>query len=228
MPDDAVVVPREHALKMLGLEIVELPIDQVEPNPWNPNKQIPQVAQAERESITRFGFVDPITVRVVPGEHDRWQIIDGEHRWREARDLGYETIAAVILDVTEDEAKKLTIVLNETRGDADVVLLGQLLQQLADTDDFRVALPYTDGDLAQLLEIGSQDWDGFGQGGDDPAPPPPQANEIVLTFSGPTWLEPTFMNCVNAFDVSPSRYPKMSGAMYSVFARRPLFANTSA
>lgn len=186
MPDTE--APAVEALKLLGLEIVDLPINQIEANPWNPNKQIPAVAKAERESITRFGFVDPITVRLISTgtDVDRWQIIDGEHRWREARELGYETIAAVVLDVTEDEAKKLTVVLNETRGDADVVLLGQLLQQLAETDDFRVALPYTDGEIAQLLEIGSQDWDGYDDRGDsDPAAPPP-SNEIVLTYSGET------------------------------------------
>jgi len=45
-------------------------------------------------SIREFGFVDPITVRTVDG---RYQIIDGEHRWRAAKDEGITTVPIVDL-----------------------------------------------------------------------------------------------------------------------------------
>lgn len=148
-----------------ALEIVDLPVGEIDPNPWNPNKQSEKVARAERESIQRFGFIDPVTVRPHPEQEGRWQIIDGEHRWREASSLGHTTIPAVVLPLGEAEARKLTVVLNETRGEADVVLLGALLADLKrlDEDSFADALPYTDGELEHLLSLGDEDWDRFTQ-----------------------------------------------------------------
>lgn len=164
----------------LQLVIVQIACDLIDPNPWNPNRMNEVVEQAERESIERFGFVDPVTVRNHPEAEGRYQIIDGEHRWRIASEAGYTEIPAVILDVTDDEAKKLTIVLNETRGEADVVLLGQLLSDLKDLDDFGTALPFSRGELDHLLSIGAEDWDNFGR--DDTADPPPPLDvvEVVL------------------------------------------------
>ena len=60
------------------------------------------------------------------------------------------------------------MILNETRGDADVTLLGKLL---ADIDDLvgndaallSIALPYNANELKHLLDIGSTDWDRFNE-----------------------------------------------------------------
>ncbi len=154
-------------------------------NPWNPNVQSDVVARATRESLQRFGFVEPVLLRPHPEITGEWEIINGEHRWTEAQALGYTDIPTVIEDLTDDEAKKLTVVLNETTGDADVVLLGQLLSELQNLDDFKLALPYTDAELTHLLSIGAEDWDRFGNADDDPEPPPPDVveHEIVLSFT---------------------------------------------
>lgn len=147
-----------------GLEIVHVPADAIDPNPWNPNRQNETIARATRESLQLYGFVEPVALRIPPGyEEGRYQIVNGEHRWKEAVAMGYESIPAVVIDVTEEQAKKLTIVLNETSGDPDAVLLGQFLAELKEIelDQFAVALPFTPTELEQLLEIGSQDWDDY-------------------------------------------------------------------
>ena len=62
------------------------------------------------ESITDFGFIDPITCT------SDYTIIDGEHRWRAARDLGFTDVPVSVLDgLSEPEYRKLTIVLNGTK-----------------------------------------------------------------------------------------------------------------
>lgn len=170
----------------LGLEIVRLPTAKIHPNPWNPNRQSEVVARAERESIEHFGFIDPVTVRPHPTVEGEYEVIDGEHRWRTAMDLGYEEIPAVILELTDAEARRLTIVLNETRGDADVVLLGMLLtelQAMTDEDGFAIALPYTSNELDHLLSIGAEDWDQFRQQIDGATLPPDSTlREVTLTM----------------------------------------------
>ena len=64
--------------KTPALVIKNIPINEIDANPWNPNKQNERQYQAEIESIAENGFLAPILVRA---NGDRHEIIDGEHRW---------------------------------------------------------------------------------------------------------------------------------------------------
>lgn len=161
------------------IEVVDLRVADLDPNPWNPNVQSEIVSRATRESIEHFGFVAPVAVRRSATE-GRYEIVNGEHRWREATDLGHDTIPAVILDLTDAQAKKLTVVLNETTGDPDVVRLGQLLVQMEELDDFRVGLPYSDEELEHLLLIGRQNWEDHP---DRQPPDPPVTRDVTFTLT---------------------------------------------
>jgi hypothetical protein len=118
--------------------------DLLRPNPWNPNRQDDFIFERELASIQRFGFVDPILVRKLD---DWFEIIDGEHRLRACRQLGITEIPIIDLgDVDDDDAKQLTIVLNETRGRAQPDLLRSLISDLAKrhpVEELLAVLPYT-------------------------------------------------------------------------------------
>jgi hypothetical protein len=174
------------------LKIVHLPVDKIRPNEWNPNRQSDVVAQAQRESMETFGFINPITVRPHPDEADAYEIVNGEHRWRDSVERGDTEVPAVLLDLDDAAARKLTIVLNETAGDADVIALGQLLaelEKLLPEDEFKTALPYTPSELEHLLELGRADWsdgyqrdgmgDGSGAGGGE------QMDELIVSLPAP-------------------------------------------
>lgn len=106
------------------------------------------------ESIAEFGFIDPITVRLLTEEDVPFEIIDGEHRWRAALDLGYTDIPVFIVDVTPEQAKKLTVVLNELHGQVDPTKLSDLLGELltaTSIDDLLRSLPYTEDILKGYL-----------------------------------------------------------------------------
>ncbi len=156
----------------MELSIIEVSLGNVDPNPWNPNKQTTRQYEAEIESILSNGFVMPIIVRQ---QGERFQIIDGEHRYRALTQIGKdgssgvgnvddlvarEVIPAILLDVPEPQAKRLTVILNETRGRADMALLGELLSELQSdfAEDLIVGLPYTPAHLAELINIGDFDW----------------------------------------------------------------------
>lgn len=164
------------------LEVTQVPVGLIDPNPWNPNVQSEVVRRATRESLERFGFVEPVLLRP---KGDRFEIVNGEHRCTEAQALGLVTIPAVVRDLSDDDAKKLTVVLNETTGEADVVLLGRLLADLSSLDDFQVGLPYTEAELNHLLSIGAADWDKFDAplGDPEPLPASPVEHEVVLQMS---------------------------------------------
>lgn len=126
-------------------------------NPWNPNRQDQFMYAKELASLREFGFVSPIIVR-------HWavgyQIIDGEHRWRGAKEIGIDEVPIWDLGEIDDEtAKQLTIVLNETRGRAQPELLKPLLEDLLETrtaDQLLAVLPFTPEQFKGLTE--SFDW----------------------------------------------------------------------
>jgi ParB-like chromosome segregation protein Spo0J len=132
------------------------------PNPWNPNVMTPEMMAKERASIREFGFVDPITVREEGGpDGGWWQIIDGEQRFNAGVAEGMEEFPIVPLDVTEDEAKELTIILNDTRGQFQEGRLSELVQDLAQRREqarMESLLPYTKERLDQLANRREVDW----------------------------------------------------------------------
>lgn len=152
---------------MDGLATTEIDYGLISPNPWNPNKQSDRAFQAEVESISTHGFIDPILIRKLG---KGYQIIDGEHRWRAfgqvvtegvaaagnlQRLIASNVIPAIVLDVTEAEAKKLTIIMNETRGAANVTDLSYLLADLLPHygAELITGLPYTPEQLSGYLAL---------------------------------------------------------------------------
>lgn len=166
-------------------------VNEVVPNPWNPNTMTDRTYEAVRESIRTYGFIDPVLGRP---KGKKWQIINGEHRWRAAKDEGYEQIWLDSLGrMSDDSAKKLTIILNESTGEADIVKLSQLLADIrkgtADTAELLIGLPYTPAELDHLLSIGDVNWDDFKASGDDDSSlnNGKSGHQVVLNFDDHTY-----------------------------------------
>lgn len=98
-------------------------VDLVEPNDWNMNKVPPDVYRKLKlniqETLESAGTVPPITVRPHPDKTGKLQIIDGEHRWRVIRDLGYAEIDVFNFPCETKAAMVLTANLNYLRGEPD-------------------------------------------------------------------------------------------------------------
>jgi ParB-like chromosome segregation protein Spo0J len=129
-------------------------------NPWNPNKMTPAMRAKLIESIREYGMLDPLTVREIPTPMTSpqvYEILDGEHRWEVASDMGIlDFDCTVVRGLTEAQAKKLTIVMNELHGQADPGKLGDLLGdilKLTSLDELKIALPYDDKTLGGFLSL---------------------------------------------------------------------------
>lgn len=147
------------------LTIEQVPHDRLVANPWNPNHMDESMFARERASIREFGFVDPLTVRVAGdpenGPSGMYEIIDGEHRWKAGYAEGIDTFPCIVLDVSDDEAKELTIILNDTRGTMQEDRLSSLVKDLAERRErarMATLLPYDKGRMEQLLERREIDW----------------------------------------------------------------------
>lgn len=143
-------------------------------NPWNPNHMTERQSQGVSESIEWVGQVQDLVVRPHPEISDEYQVIDGEHR---LASLGEDVYCTIVGGLTDAEAKKLTIIMNETRGQADKIELAQLLKDISiDIDDDQIGwgLPYEPDELNELIALADVDWDKFSDDYDpeDPTSPP--------------------------------------------------------
>lgn len=136
------------------LEVVHLPVGELRPNPWNPNRMSEEMRHKLREYLRKEGLVQPIIVRRLP---DHYQILGGFHRWTICKDeLGYTEVPCVVVDVDDKRAKLLTVNLNELAGDPVPHLLAELVHDLSrDTslDDLATLLPYSQNELLDLEEL---------------------------------------------------------------------------
>jgi ParB family chromosome partitioning protein len=88
----------------------ELPIAQIEPNPYQPRREVePGALEELASSMAASGLLQPIVVRSRPA--GRYELIAGERRWRAATRLGWRTVPAVVKDV--DDRSLLTLALIE-------------------------------------------------------------------------------------------------------------------
>lgn len=99
-------------------------INDIRPNSWNPNVLKGTIYEFLKKSIKNLGFIQPIIVT------KNGTIIDGEHRWRALKELGYTQVEVKVLDLTDTEAKFQTLNLNLIKGTADGEKLGKLLLDL--------------------------------------------------------------------------------------------------
>ena len=91
---------------------------------YNPRQLKKEQYQNIKESLQRFGFVDPV---IVNKNKDRKNIIIGGHqRVKVAKDLKYTEIPCLELDLPLDKEKELNIRLNKNVGEWDYDILANL------------------------------------------------------------------------------------------------------
>src|ERR1039458_1375748 len=94
----------------------EIPLDQIDPNPFQTRTHVNEEQLAElAASIVANGVVQPIIVRPLP--NGRFQLIAGERRWRASIKAGKETVPAILRQVSDEQAMEMTIVENLQRAD---------------------------------------------------------------------------------------------------------------
>ena len=111
------------------MNFAKIPISQVIPNEWNPNEMNPAQVKALAESLDEFGNILPIVVRL---KGDRYEIIDGEHRFFALQHQRVSEIEVVIVDADDIDARRLTQILNRTKGEDDPEKLLKLIQYFSD------------------------------------------------------------------------------------------------
>ena len=110
-------------------DVLRIPVDMIEPNPFQPRMSFDQDALQElAASIRTFGLIQPITVRKKSAE--RYQIISGERRFKACRMAGMDMIPAYIRDANDQGMLEMAIVENIQRENLDPIEVAMSYQRL--------------------------------------------------------------------------------------------------
>ena len=102
-----------------GAELVHIPVDQVDPNPFQPRREFdPAEIAALADSLRQHGMLQPILVRPVG---DRYQVIAGERRLRACVEARLHEVHARVMDLDDQRVSELAIVENLQREDLNAI-----------------------------------------------------------------------------------------------------------
>ncbi len=104
-----------NGVALSGNQVAEIPVDQVETNPFQPrsNFEDPELNSLV-DSLRAHGLLQPIVVRRCGS---RYQLVAGERRLRAAMKAGWTRVPAQIIVANERESAELAIVENFHRKD---------------------------------------------------------------------------------------------------------------
>jgi len=123
-------VDDKNADKVVG-NIIELDIDSIEINPFQPRSNFNEESLRElATSIRELGVIQPITVRKT--DFNKYQLISGERRLRASKMSGLTTIPAYIRIANDNESLIMALVENIQRHDLDPIEIALSYQRLID------------------------------------------------------------------------------------------------
>ena len=128
--NDIKSVNDKNADKVVG-NIIELEIDAIEINPFQPRSNFNEESLQElATSIRELGVIQPITVRKL--EFNKYQLISGERRLRASKIAGLNVVPAYIRIANDNESLIMALVENIQRHDLDPIEIALSYQRLID------------------------------------------------------------------------------------------------
>ena len=123
-----------------------VPVRAISANRNNPRRDFDEGHLEElSNSIREKGLMQPLLVRPVESDPQRFEIIAGERRWRAAQKAGLTELPVIVREVSDKEALELAIIENVQRADLnpleEAMGYNQLMEQFS----------YTQADLAQVI-----------------------------------------------------------------------------
>lgn len=97
----------------------EIPVEQIERNPFQPRKKFDEDSLAELvESVRASGVLQPLLVRP---KDKGYELIAGERRLRAASEAGLKRVPARVMEISDEQALEIALVENLQREDLNPV-----------------------------------------------------------------------------------------------------------
>jgi ParB family chromosome partitioning protein len=109
-----------------------IPAARIIPNPRQPRGHFdPEALNELAESIRQHGILQPLIV-TYNEESSEYTLIAGERRLLAARQVGLESVPAIVRDATEQQRLELALIENLQRADLDALESAQAYKQLSE------------------------------------------------------------------------------------------------
>jgi ParB family transcriptional regulator, chromosome partitioning protein len=113
------LIPDANENETPGEAYFQCPIEDIEPNPYQPRQEFDSSALEELSlSIKEKGVITPI---LVSKSGDGYKLIAGERRWRAAQKAGLDRIPVVVRETTPIESLELALIENIHRRDLNPI-----------------------------------------------------------------------------------------------------------
>ena len=99
------------------MNIEKIKINKLKPATYNPRQISKKQYNDLKDSIVKFGLVDPIIL------NKDFTVIGGHQRLKVCKELKYKDIDCVVLDLTKEDERELNIRLNKSGGEFDLDIL---------------------------------------------------------------------------------------------------------
>ena len=150
-------VPTHGEIPQAGLR--SLPIDLLEPNPFQPRQTAdPQALEELAASIRARGVLQPLLARPNPNNEGHFQIVAGERRWRAAGLAGLHEVPAIVREMSDLEAASAALIENLQREDLNPMDEAEGYSRLVDDlgmpqDDLAQALGRSRSHISNMLRL---------------------------------------------------------------------------
>ena len=104
------------------MKVKKIDINKLQPASYNPRQISTKQYKDLKESIEKFGLVDPIIVNEYFVEN-YYVVIGGHQRLKICKELGYKDIDCIVLELNKEEERELNIRLNKSGGEFDMDIL---------------------------------------------------------------------------------------------------------
>lgn len=109
--------------------MTEIPIEEIEVNPFQPRTHFDQEALLElAESITVHGIIQPITVRRLAPR--QYQLISGERRFQASKLAGLKSIPAYVRSADDQQMLEMALIENIQRENLNAIEIALSYQRL--------------------------------------------------------------------------------------------------
>lgn len=120
---------------MSSEEMVEIDIDLIEPNNFQPRTNFNEEKLEELvQSIKSNGVIQPLLVRRI--DNEKYQLVAGERRWRASQRAGLLKVPCVVKEIPEDKMLELALVENIQRQELNAIEEAQAYKRLIETLGF--------------------------------------------------------------------------------------------
>jgi DNA modification methylase len=128
------------------LTVHYVPTSDLRPSEYNPRKWNQEQKETLKESIQKYGLVDPILVNSAPGREG--VLIGGHFRLEVAKELGIAEVPVVYLNIPDlEREKELCIRLNKNTGEFDWDLLAKF------DESFLAEIGFSSEELDDIFEL---------------------------------------------------------------------------